>query len=346
MANLFIDEEFLNNMANAIIKQNKAHGTIDDYIISNEGLNPQQFADAIRHLDVAPLKQRPIITADFGTTNHIGTIEYKPADADCWGSITVNVSEEERLNTLNALTSQSFATISDDDLVRVIDAMDMGIITPEQTGWQIGDERLVQLSAMEAMNPLTDTHEAQTAILAIMDSGHYNLTTPTISGRTKDHFVIGLKTVLKERGSLAIDRTQVTSWNNIARRTWCNTIFKNAFPQKLQSIFKSFEVITVVDNNNFNITNDYFSLFAETEVLGLPKYAYTYENELLKQITYYINSNNISKPVYENNISPIWWTRSIDKDNNKYYCTIRSGLKKSDYEAGHGMYYLAPFGCI
>ena len=342
MANLFIDEEFLDNMANAIIKQNKAHGTIDNYTISNEGLKPQQFADAIRHLNVAPLKQRPIITADFGTTNHIGTIEYKPVDADCWGSITVNVSEEERLNSL---INQSFATISDDDLVRVVDAMDRGIITPEQTGWQIGDERLVQLSAMEAMDPLTDTHEEQTVVLAIMDSGHYNLTTPTISGRTKDHFVIGLKTVLKEYGSLAINYTQVQPWNNIARRTWCNTVFKNAFPQKLQSIFKSFEVITVVDNNNFNITNDYFSLFAETEVLGAPKYAYKYENELLKQITYYINPNNRKKiRIYENNSLPTWWTRSIN--NNRYYCIIYSNYKNCYYTSGTDTNYLAPFGCI
>lgn len=114
MANLFIDEDFLNNMANAIIKQrNAAQSTIDNYEIPDR-INPEQFADAIRHLDVAPLKQRPIITADFGTT-HVGTIEYKPVNADCWGSITVNVSNEERLNALNALTSQSFATISDDD---------------------------------------------------------------------------------------------------------------------------------------------------------------------------------------------------------------------------------------
>lgn len=224
--------------------------------------------------------------------------------------------------------------------------MDRGIITPEQTGWQIGDERLVQLNVMEAMDPLTDTHEAQTVVLAIMDSGHYNLTTPTISGRTKDHFVIGLKTVLKERSPLAMTVNQTVPWNNIARRTWCNTVFKNAFPQKLQSIFKSFEVITVVDNNNFNITNDYFSLFAETEILGSPKYAYTYESDFLQQITYYINSNNISKKIYQDNVSPTWWTRSIDKDNSECYCAIISSSKKSDYESGQSMRFLAPFGCI
>lgn len=341
MANLFIDEEFLDNMANAIIKQNKAHGTIDNYTISNEGLKPQQFADAIRHLNVAPLKQRPIITADFGTTNHVGTIEYKPTNADCWDSITVNVSEEERLKSL---IGQPFATISDDNLVKAVDAMDRGIITPEQIGWQIGDERLVQLSAMEAMDPLTDTHEAQTVILTIMDSGHYNLTTPTVSGRTKDHFVIGLKTVLEKKVPLTTINIK-QPWNDVERRTWCNTIFKNAFPQKLQSIFKSFEVITVVDDNNFNTTNDYFSLFAVTEIAGKTRYAYTYENELLQQITYYINSNNRKKVVYGNNTSQQWWTRSIYKSDYRDYCTI-IGSNRIDFWLGTYNYYLAPFGCI
>ena len=344
MANLFIDEEFLNNMANAIIKQRDAtQSTIDNYEIPDR-INPQQFADAIRHLDVAPLKQRSIITADFGETTHVGTIEYKPTNADCWSSITVNVSEEERLKSS---IGQPFSTISDDGLVRVVDAMDRGIITPEQTGWQIGDERLIQLSAMEAMNPLTDKHRAQTVILAIMDSGHYNLTTPTISGRTKDHFVIGLKTVLEKNAPLTTIEGVKQPWNNTERRTWCNTIFKNAFPQKLQSIFKSFEVINVIDNNNFNITNDYFSLFAETEVMGTPKYAYTYENELLQQITYYINSNNRKKIIYENSTLHEWWTRSVYKYEAPRYCTIRPSGTSSDYWLGtNNNYYLAPFGCI
>ena len=86
-------------MANAIIKQrDAAQSTIDNYEIPNK-MSPEQFADAIRHLDVAPLKQRPITKANL-ETSHIGTIEYKPTNADCWGSITVNVSEEERLNSL------------------------------------------------------------------------------------------------------------------------------------------------------------------------------------------------------------------------------------------------------
>ena len=355
MANLFIDEEFLDNMANAIIKQNKVYGTIDDYIISNEGLNPQQFADAIRHLDVAPLKQRPITKASL-ETNHIGIIEYKPTNADCWGSITVNVSEEERLKyRQEELNIPPFNTISDADLVNVVERMNRGEILPEETGWKVGDERVVRLNAMSALSPLTDTHITQDVTFVIMDSGHYDLVTPTQNGRTKDHFVIGQKECLKQYSGINIDSSEQTDcWSDSLRRRWCNEKYYYAIPSSIRSIFKQFKIITT---SNYAVspsapitTFDYFSFFSANEIDSSDMDSSYYDRINSSQIKYFKNKENWFRNTTINNG---WWTRShyhnvpreymqvfhVHRETEDNYCAIT----RTGESIRNG---IAPFGCI
>ena len=349
MANLFIDEDFLNNMANAIIKQNKAHGTIDNYTISNEGLNPQQFADAIRHLDVAPLKQRPITKASL-ETNHIGKIEYKPVDADCWGSITVNVSNDERWREA---INEPFSTVSDENLVRIVNALDSGLITPDQLNWKIGDERRIHLNSIEnTTERYTMRVSVQDATLVIMDSGHY-----TLDNGKKDNFVIGFKNTLYNTSYIWCDDLSNQSWENLLWNNtelcrWLNTIFIQAIPLKLQSIFKYFFVHT--KNTS---TRSRFSLFAEKEIFGTYKYSDPLEAQDLTQIEYYKNSNNrlkqweLPEPDLEpSNINYTWLERSVKKDSNNAFCIVNkygSASYQTPY-AGEGFIeaHIAPFGCI
>lgn len=244
-------------------------------------------------------------------------------------------------------TVPSFASTTEDQLIEIVGRMDRGEITPEQTGWKVGDERIVHLSAMETGGFVGETHEEQDVTLVIMDSGHYELTNPTSSGRTVDHFVVGLKNCLGGTGYMNSTNTNAGSWENCNRRNWCNTVFRSAFPSKLQSIFKSFEVVTATEYNGTTVstTNDYFALFAEKEIFGTRSYSNNYEANNLSQIAYYVNTNNRIKKLGDSGSASLWWGRSPDDGSSGAFCTVGSPGGASAHYAKYP-FGLAPFGCI
>lgn len=236
-----------------------------------------------------------------------------------------------------------WATGTDEQIAAMVAALDDGRITIEDTGWQIGDERTVSLAAMEATG-IGETHAAQQVTLVLMDSQHYDL----VSGG-KDHFVVGLKNCLNEKGYMNSTDTSAGSWESSARRGWCNNVFKNAIPETLRNCFKQFNVITCTEwNGTTNTTsNDYFALFAEKEVFGERIGANETEAAALTQIEYYATEANRIKTTNPRSVG-YWWERSPDtrpEGAGLSFCRVRS-----DGEAGGGhassAYGLAPFGCI
>lgn len=235
-----------------------------------------------------------------------------------------------------------WATGTDAQIAAMIAALDDGRITIQDTGWQIGDERTVSLAAMEATG-VGESHAAQEVTLVLMDSQHYDLV-----GGGKDHFVVGLKNCLNEKGYMNSTDTTAGSWESSARRAWCNNVFKNAIPATLRDCFKQFNVITCTEwNGTTNTTsNDYFALFAEKEIFGEKRGSNEIEAAALTQIEYYATEANRIKTV--NGEAGGWWERSPDTDpkgEGRAFCLVRIG-GEANVGGASGAFGLAPFGCI
>ncbi len=233
----------------------------------------------------------------------------------------------------------SFASATDEQFAAMVAALDAGKLTVEETGWQVGDERQVTLSAMAA-DGVGESHEEQTVTFVIMDSGHYDLV-----GGGKDHFVLGLKDCLNEKGYMNSTNTNAGSWDDCARRTWCNNVFRNAIPETLRGCFKQFETITAETYNGtaLKTSEDYFALFAEKEVFGARTYSNETEADPLTQDAWYETSANRIKNV--SGSASVWWERSPNANNSNNFCNVNSSGSASGSVAGSTR-GLAPFGCI
>lgn len=232
-----------------------------------------------------------------------------------------------------------WSTGTDEEIAAMVSALDAGTLTIAETGWQIGDERQISLSAMEATG-VSETHAAQVATLVLMDSQHYDLV-----GGGKDHFVVGLKDCLKEKGYISPNTTSDGSWDGSARRAWCNTVFLAAIPETIRACFKQFKCITAEEwNGSTNkISNDYFALFAEKEITGITGNSNDTEAGALSQIAYYATSSNRIKSV--NGSAGTWWKRSPYRYNAFDWCNADSAgnSNRAGMSIKNG---IAPFGCI
>ena len=233
----------------------------------------------------------------------------------------------------------SWADGTDEQIAAMVEAMDAGTLSIEDSGWQIGDERTVSLAAMAATG-VGESHAAQSVTLVLMDSQHYDL----VDGG-KDHFVVGLKHSLNEAGYMNSSNTNTGSWDGSARRTWCNNVFKAAIPETLRACFKQFKTITAETYNGSTtkISNDYFALFAEQEIFGARTYSNTTEAAALTQIEWYKTAANRIKQ--RSGSADLWWERSPFSNSSNYFCSVNSNGSAHYYSASSAC-GLAPFGCI
>lgn len=232
-----------------------------------------------------------------------------------------------------------WATGTDEQIAAIVQALDNGDITVADTGWQIGDERVVQLSAMDATG-VGESHAAQSVTMVLMDSGKFDLV-----GGGKDHFVVGQKHSLNEAGYMNSSDTNSGSWDGCARRAWCNNVYRNAIPATLRGCFKQFNVITAesYDGSTNKISKDYFALFAEKEIFGSSSYSNTTEAAALTQIEWYKNANNRKKN--RSGSSNSWWERSPFLSGRYSFCAVGSN-SSVDKDIANTTNGVAPFGCI
>ena len=244
----------------------------------------------------------------------------------------------------------SWADGTDEQIAAMVAALDDGTLTIEETGWQIGDERTVTLSAMDAIG-VTESHVTQDVTLVLMDSQHYNLTEATPGGSTKDHFVVGLKNVLAngtqmEQGGMYKTATENASWGGCDRRVWCNNVFRMAIPNALRGCFKQFKVpsATTYDGSSVTETDDYFAMFAEMEVQGVRTYSNSYESAALSQIEWYKTDTNRIKRSGNSGDAVRWITRSL-RTKAGWFCGVKYD-GTADVQGTAAVLGLAPFGCI
>ena len=235
---------------------------------------------------------------------------------------------------------------TDDQIVAMVNAADNGLINLSDF-WSVGDERKVTLSAMTATG-VGESHAKQTVTFVLMNAGGKTLARATPSGRNKCSFIVGLKNGLEEQGYMNSSNTVTGGWNDCARRTWCNNVFRNAIPSSLRGIFKQHLNKTANGNGStISTSTDYFALPAEKEVFGRNSHADSTAEASLRQFEYYKTEENLPKKPGDNNVFSLlsWWERSPSSVGSNSFCEVMLGTGISSSSASDAN-LLAPFGCI
>ena len=242
---------------------------------------------------------------------------------------------------------------TDEEICAMVAAADDGDINLADY-WSVGDVRQVQLSAMVASG-VGESHAAQTVELVLMHVGGYDLNSAVASGRTKCSFVVGMKDALATKGYMNSTNNNSGSWDGCARRTWCNSVFKNAIPSTLLPIFKQFKTITAENYNGTTLKTsvDWFALAAAKEIFGgsatsagsATNYSNLTEFNALFQFDWYKTADNRIKKLGMTGSAANAWERSPIYSYSDSFCGVNSGGSAGSYGASNSR-ALSPFGCI
>ena len=237
----------------------------------------------------------------------------------------------------NKVEIVSWASGTDEQIAAMVAAADAGKINLSDY-WSAGDTRTVHLSAMSATG-VGESHEAQNVQLVLTDPGHY-----TLANGKACSFVVLQKDCLSEYGYMNGSATNSGGWNNCARRTWCNNVYRNSVPASLRGIFKQFKVRTA-NGSGSGVTEstDWFSLFSEKEVFGSTTYANSSAESQNTQLNWFKTSSNRIKKV--NGSAYLWWERSPYSGDSYGFCSVYSDGSAAAYNV-YSSRGLAPFGCI
>lgn len=266
------------------------------------------------------------------------TLRYTATD-DCGKTTTV----DRELVVAEPIYSWTDGT--DEQVLSMIERADRGELNLADY-WHVGDERVVHLSAMSAMSPLTDAHDEQDVILVLMNVGGKTLATPTEGGRTECSFIVGQKNSLNNYGRMNSSPTNAGGWDACPRRTWCNTTYYNAIPPTLRPIFKQFKNKTANGGSGATAeieSTDYFALSAEYEVLGSYSLSSgTYEAGLTQFEWYETPANRIKR---RNGSTDSWSGRSPVSSSNTAFVSVTTGGITQTLNAAN-VDGIAPFGVI
>ena len=241
----------------------------------------------------------------------------------------------------------TWADGTDAEIVAMVNAADNGEINLADY-WSVGDERQVTLSAMEATG-VGESHVEQTVTFVLMNAGGKTLVNATPSGRSECSFIVGMKNGLTEKGYMNSSDTNYGGWDECARRTWCNNVFKNAIPSTLQEIFKQHHNVTSRSGSGTRDSADYFALPAEKEVFGSNTYANSTAESSLTQFQYYVTPANRLKKAGDSGSSDFWFLRSRDDSSPNMFCIVNATTNPTNQPgADHASYanLLSPFGVI
>ena len=230
-----------------------------------------------------------------------------------------------------------WSTGTDEQIAAMVAAADAGEIVLSDY-WSAGDTRTVQLSAMAA-DGVGESHAAQSVQFVLADPGHY-----TLANGKPCNFVVLQKDSLNERGYMNSTNTNTNGWNSCQRRTWCNSVYRNAIPSSLRGIFKQFTTYAASGRGPSSVASiDYFALFSEKEVFGSTTYANSTAESQNTQLNWYKTPSNRIKRV--NGSAYRWWERSPCNTNSTGFCYVDND-GRTNWESARLRFGLAPFGCI
>ena len=258
-----------------------------------------------------------------------------PHSADPRDGLVVRVSQLARIKI--GPTIVSWSTGTDEEIAAMVEAADAGIINLSDY-WATEETRTVHLSAMPSTG-VGESHAAQSVQFVLTDPGHY-----TLANGKKCSFVVLQKDCLKEYGVMNSQETNSGGWNNCLRRTWCNSVYRNAIPSPLRGIFKQFTTYAANGSGASAVASrDYFALFSEKEVFGRVTDANSSAESQNTQLNWFKTSSNRIKRV--NGTSVAWWERSPRSGNSRGFCYVNY-RGAADWYYADTDYSLAPFGCI
>ena len=247
-----------------------------------------------------------------------------------------------RKPTQSPYTPPTWAGGTDAEIVEALNKHYAGEIDLTQY-WSVGDERTVSLSAMSATG-VGESHVAQNVTMVLMNVGGKTLNT-AINGVTECAFIVGQKNGLAEQGYMNSTNINSGGWNGCARRTWCNSVYKNAIPSTLVGIFKEHKNKAGLGGGSSSGTEevvDTFALPAEVEVFGSTTYSVSGEGT---QFKYYETSGNRAKKAGDSGIAGSWWERSPRSGSSNNFCYVTSA-SASDNSYAYSYFSIAPFGVI
>lgn len=185
--------------------------------------------------------------------------------------------------------------------------------------WSVGDERVVNLSAMAATG-VGETHAAQSVTFVLSNAGGKYLA----DGVTECAYQWDQKNCLLEQGYMNASATNTGGWKESARRAWCNDVYYNAIPSTLRPIFKQFinqSGLGGGSTSGVEDTTDYVALRAEEEIFGSRTYSVAGEG---LQVTYYQTSANRIKNLGDAGSAIAWWERSPRSGSSSYFCAVNT----------------------
>lgn len=231
-----------------------------------------------------------------------------------------------------------WSTGTDEQIAAMVAAADAGKIVLTDY-WSAGDTRKVHLSAMSGLSGTSETHAEQYVRFVLADPGHY-----TLANGQPCNFVVLQKNCLKMGGAMDSDKTNKGGWNSCPRRTWCNSVYRDAIPSGLRPIFKQFKVHTADGKGSTTVeSTDWFSLFSEKEIFGSTTNADSSAESQNTQLDYYKTSSNRIKLM--NGSAGNWWERSSTRGYSGRFCRVASD-GSAQWSAEDATKGLAPFGCI
>lgn len=232
-----------------------------------------------------------------------------------------------------------WSTGTDEQIVAMVAAADAGGIVLSDY-WSAGDTRTVHLSAMSgSVSNANESHAAQDVQMVLTDPGHY-----TLANGKPCNFVVLQKDCLNEGGAMNKQNNNRGGWNNCPRRTWCNSVYRNAIPATLRPIFKQFTTYAANGTGSTSVaSSDYFALFSEKEVFGSTTNANSSAESKNSQLTWFKTSSNRIKRM--NGSANRWWDRSPYSGESNRFCVV-AGTGVAGWNNAYESYGLAPFGCI
>lgn len=231
----------------------------------------------------------------------------------------------------------TFADGTDAEIEKMIEAHYAGEINIGDY-WAVGDKRTIHHNAMAATG-VSESHKENDYVYVIIGIEHDDLVT-AINSKTKAAITIQTERMLyldttteynnsyyasRECGYMNSSSTNDGGWEDCARRTWCNSVYKQCLPTYIQSMMKQVKKPTSVGGRSSTIktSNDYVFLLSEIEIFGSTTFSFTGEG---KRYQYFKNAtaNRYKKPRYDSScVSGQWWGRSSYFGNSTYFCYVR-----------------------
>lgn len=266
---------------------------------------------------------------EFGTTRIDITYTYNSAVFTAIQDITVKADVE----------IVAWATGTNEQIAAMLEAHYQKKIDVTKI-WAVGDERKVHLSAIEA-SVTCQAQPEQDFTLVLLNAGGYEL-----SNGVECAFKVGHKNCLRARGRMHTEQGS-QGYSQCTMRTYLNSDYRNALPESLRPIFKSFKNKTGKAGGGVVTTEDYFTVATEKELSGETTAAWPDTETDLQQIEYYKVVSNRVKRLGDAGAVTDAWTSSTANSPYLYYSVLMLlNGKEFSPQYNNGEWGICPQGCI